>query len=396
LLANEEVNWYAKRVVYKQDIGKFSEILKSNNISKSIDVLRNDAEFKKTVLIKLHPDKGGREEDFIFVRGLQEKINSKVDIVQLINDKLIAAQHTIYKANVGFKVLDISTDVLRVVHEPTSTNAIKGLVDATYLYVMYKGFNGYSLAISGAEVASQIYQGEYQAAMKHAATTAAYMALPSIGYVGVPLGVAYGAGMVVYTGYNGILNTYSFYQEYNGPDSELRSSIAYKDLAESLSNSPLQWIYDFEGMAKGYEVKLNELKLVGEKKVALEELKSTYGEFGEKLYVYIYEPLIEEKYDLLNKVLAGDLTEEGAQALKSKQISLSTDGLSYEHCVEIKEQGKYQHDYGRYSESTGDENHANEDEGETHYYCYNAEQQVLDHINIDQLNEVRVIEQILL
>ena len=90
-----------------------------------------------------------------------------------------------------------------------------------------------------------------------------------------------------------------------------------------------------------------ETKLVAEK-----------GELGQKQYDYIYKSSIEKKYSLLNQVLQSIITEEEASPLKTKHITIISNELRYEHCMEIR--------------NTEDDNDILE-----HYYCYNEEQQIL-------------------
>jgi hypothetical protein len=238
---------------------------------------------------------------------------------------------------------------------------------------MYYGVNGYSSVIGAVDVLRLAYQEEYTQALKQAATTIGYMALPSmLAYTAIPyLGFAYSVGMTIYTGYSAFNNAYSFYLERNDVESMLRSTIAYKDLTKTLSESPLQQLYDFASITKGYEVQINKIHLAMEKAAIKTQLEEK-GEFGRKLYEYIYEASVEEKYDLLNKVLQGSITGEEAEAIKAKHIKIISDDQSYEHCMEV-------------SNTDADTN------GE-HYYCYNEEQEVLNHILIGDNNYIEIIE----
>lgn len=103
------------------------------------------------------------------------------------------------------------------------------------------------------------------------------------------------------------------------------------------------------------------------------------GEFGQKLYDYIYTPAVEEKYDLLNKVLQGVLTAEDAESLQSKQIELELEKQSYKHCIEIKNTNIVNSDRSF-------------DNNKTHYYCYNDTQPILIHIAIGNPNDIEIIE----
>lgn len=365
----EFINWQYKKLLYYQDIKYFNKILQANGIDGSIDVLRDYSDFRKSVLLKLHPDKGGKAQDFIFVKELQEKLDSDLDINQLLADKIPAIHSIVYKAGIGFKILDTIVDAARLIYEPTTSHIKKVALDSGYLYSMYFGVNGYSLGVSATDILYQTYHGEYLQAFKQSATSISYMVLPSIiEYLGVSyLSFAYKAGMMIYTGYSSITNTYSFYQEYSSVEFYLRSATAYKDLMEVLANSPLQQIYDFASFSKEYAVKVNKINLNIEKTSIKAQLEIK-GEFGHKIYDYIYAPSIEEKYDLLNKVIEGSLTKEQAESLKTKHIRITLEDPAYEYCMEIKD-----------IEVISDSN-----TNEEHYYCYNDAQQILGHVVIEE------------
>ena len=287
-----------------------------------------------------------------------------------------ATQLVIYKANLGFRVLDTIVDTARLMHEPTIDHTKKLALDSAYLYSMYSGVNGYSAIITGPDVLYQTYQGEYSQAFKQALASISYMAIPTmIGYAGIPyVGFIYGAGMTAYTGYSAITNAYAFYQEYGSIGLELRSATAYKDITQALSNSLLQQVHDFRATFKEYAVKINNINLDLEKSTVKTQLEAK-GEFGQKLYDYIYVPALEEKYDLLNKVIEGGLTEEQAETMKAKHIKITLEGQIYEHCMEIKN-----------IEGNGNQEVFNEE-----YYCYNEDQQILDHVMIEENREVEVV-----
>ena len=141
-------------------------------------------------------------------------------------------------------------------------------------------------------------------------------------------------------------------------DAVLRSTIAYKDFRQKLSELPLQQIFNFAMLAKGYELQISNIALVAEKEALKTKLVAENGEFGQKQYDYIYKSSIEEKYSLLNQVLQSIITEEEASPLKAKHIKIISNELSYEHCMEIR--------------NAEDKNDILEN-----YYCFNEEQQIL-------------------
>jgi len=376
--------WYLKQIIYHKEISQFKKILQRNNIDKSIDILLKDNHliFKKSVLLKLHPDKGGNNEDFASIQNIQEKFNTPLDIKGLVDEKIRTIQPVIHKATIGFKVLDTVVDSGRLIYKPTLQNTKKAVLDCAYLYSMYQGINGVSVVISGSEAIYQIYQGEYTQAFQTVATTIAYTALPSIlVYTAIPyLGVTYGTAIAIYTAYIAIVNSYSFYIERTSDvESILRSTMAYRDLTKTLSESPLQQIYDFVSITKGYEVELNSMALVAEKEALKSKLVEEKGEFGQKLYNYIYGSLIEERYNLLNKVELGEITQEVAENLKAKHMKVTLGNQSYEHCMEIRH---IENNISRGRDISAE-----------HYYCYDDKQKILDYVLIGD-NHFEVVERL--
>jgi len=336
----------------------------------------SEKDFKKIKLV-VHSDKGGSDEDFRTVNTFQEQVGDKDHIYQNLLSKLLPTiQTALHKTTIGFKSFDTVVDIARLMYEPTFQNAKKVVINSAYLYSMYQGINGVSVVIGGSEALYQTYSGEYMQALNTVATTAGYMALPGLlAYTAIPcLGLAYGIGMAVYTGYSAITNAYSFYLERTSDvESMLRSTMAYKDLTKILSESPLQQIYDFASTARGYEFELNSIALVAEKEALKSKLVEEKREFGQKLYDHIYEPLLEEKYNLLNQVLQGNIAQEEAKILKAKHIKIESDNPSYEHCMEIKDKDV--------------------DTNSEHYYCYNYEKKQLDYVLIGD-NLLEVIERL--
>lgn len=340
------ITWQFKKLYYNQELSKFNSILKIYNIDKSPDVLNIPSEFRK-VLLKLHPDKGGDPKDFIFVTSLQEKIKAEFDIKEFLD--IQAIQPIIYKASIGLKALDTAIDVTRLIYIPTIDNAKKVLMDTAHIYSMYSGINGlFPIIINSYDVLYKAYKGEYYQAATQATTTVSYMLLPTmISYLAIPyIGFAYVTTLTLYTGYSVIINGYSLYNEFNQKDFYLNSNMAYQSLAQTLSTTTLQNFYDFSSKAKESEKSAHKIKL--EEK----------GEFGQKLYEYIYFPMIEEKYNLQDRIAQGILTVEETNELKAKHIKT----LDYDHCMEVVA--------------------LKEDDQQDHYYCYNEKQEILDHIVI--------------
>ena len=374
-----DLNWQLQKLIYFKDLWRYESIKTKYGILTSFDVFREtDSNFRKSVLLKLHPDKNRDKQDcnddFIFISNLREEFNRPLNAQKLIEEKIQEIQPIIYKVGMGFKILDTAIDGIRLIHEPTIEHVKKVTIESTYVYSMYSGVNGYSSVISGADILCKIYQGEYLQAFNQATTTISYMLIPTmIGYASVPyLGFIYGITMTAYTGYSAVTNAYSLYSEYNAENHGLKSAVAYKALFETLSNSPIQKVYDFVYVSKKYEVKINNMNL-GTEQFQIKQQLETKGEFSQKLYKYIYTTMLEEKYTLLNKVVQGSITQEEAEILKAKHIKITFENVVYDHCMEIK----------RVEEDV----HIDTE----HYYCYNTEQQILDHIMIGENNDIEKI-----
>ena len=337
-----DLNWQVQRLLHLTDLAKYESIKEKYGITASFDAFRgSNSDFRKSVLLKLHPDKNPGNpdcnDDFIFVTNLREELNKPFDVQNFINEKIQTIQPIIYKANIGFKAFDTAIDVTRLIYTPTTDNAQKTLMDVAHIYSMYNGINGLSLIPVVYEAINEyskigLIQTFYKVGPQFS-TTLSYMLLPKmIASFGIPhIGFAYSFGLAIYGGLNTIANIQSLYNEFNHKDFKLNSNIAYQNIAEKLSTTYLQNLYDFTSKAKEYEKEAYKIKL--EEK----------GEFGQRLYEYIYSRVIDEKYDLQTN-------------LKAKHIKV----LNYDHCMEVIE--------------------LKEEDLSDHYYCYNEEQQILDHI----------------
>jgi hypothetical protein len=277
----------------------------------------------------------------------------------------------LHRSSVLFKTLDFVIDSARLAREPSLPAFKKLVLDYAYLQAMVSGVNSYSAMIAGTETLYQLQLGEYQQAFKIASTTMRAMALPVIlAMVNRPyLGLAYGAWITASTAYGVITNAYSFATEFRSNDAALRSASAYKDLAEWMSDSPLQALHDFGAKVKEYKLQVNDLLFEKEKSIIQAKVKD---EFGRKVFDYIYLPELIEKYVLLSDVIKGKFTEEEAQSLKSKP-AISYGALEYDHCARAE-------DFARLWEEA------------EHYYCCNIAGQILDHVVLTSSGSLEVLE----
>jgi hypothetical protein len=282
----------------------------------------------------------------------------------------------LYKASIRFKASDIGISLVRLMYEPAHVQTEKVALDAVRLGGMYSGVNVFSMMMAGMEVAPQMYLGKYQEAFEISVGVVNAMALHYIllranrPYIGF----AYGAMFALSTLYDVISNAYSLAMEFTSSDSTLKSKIAYKNLAEKLATSWLQELYDFKFDVKEYNLEINAI-LFEKEQQNIKAKAQEQGEFGRKLFEYIHSPMLIEKYELLNDVVRGRLTEEEAKVLQPWQGTLTNDLINYDLCREAK-------------------NLQMVEKGFKHYYCCSMEEQVIDHVVMIGDGGLEVIERL--
>jgi len=119
-------------------------------------------------------------------------------------------------------------------------------------------------------------------------------------------------------------------------------------------------------------------KLTRELKIAEEQLQNK-GVFSQQLYKYIYTPYIEEKHNLLNKLSNGEITQKEVEILSPKFIKIISDYNEYNICLKNKQ-------------NNGTESKNANVVDDTDYYCYDEEQQILDHVVVMDGNNLQVVE----
>ena len=179
----------------------------------------------KELLRELHPDKNGGEWDkdaWSKVMDYKEKMDSKVGILSngeailgSAVDKLHEWQSMLHKASIGFKVLDIAVDTVRLYTNTTLDNFLKVATDFAHLSGMISGLNPLSAAANAVPVGYSLYQGDWWKAAEQVAISGAFIALPYA--VSVALGphgaILYGTVVTACVGYKSLSNAYSFYRE---------------------------------------------------------------------------------------------------------------------------------------------------------------------------------------
>lgn len=208
------------------------------------------------------------EEGVEIVLTLEDHQRNDQDFIrveEVSHDKMQYINSVVHKAAIGFKVADSAVDSLRLVYEPTFANTKIVIIDFSYIYSMYHGVNAGSVIVNALATSYQLYHGDYQNAFVQFAISASYMIMPFImNSLALPhLVLAYGLTMTIYSAYITASNVHSLYKDLCQDKSEqalLRSLIAYKDLAEIMSESPLQAIYDFKVMMDFYQMQINNIE----------------------------------------------------------------------------------------------------------------------------------------
>jgi hypothetical protein len=194
--------------------------------------------------------------------------NDKSSAQNLLLDQANAQESSInsYQATIGLKAADASVDVAKLVYEPTFNHANELFRDAVHIGAMVTGFNGYVVTMSMLDISNQVYQGEYMQALTQAGTAALYMALPT------PI-------IFAYTGYKAAENLYSFYSYYGTPEAELKSNIAYANLADKFGSNEKAKEYLVEAM----EIVCADLELYHDSDSVVQHVANEYHVLG-KLY----------------------------------------------------------------------------------------------------------------
>lgn len=208
-----------KKLFYKDDLEALYTFLDKKGIK--IDIT-SEKDLKK-VFLAIHSDKGGSDQDFIFVNGIRDKLKQDIwqDLYKALEGQFKTIESVLHKTSISFKLLDTSVDAARLALEPTLNNGKAVLLDLNYLYTMSYGANKFSLVINSADIGYKLYQGKIGEALTQAGITASYMIIPTIiaSVGGTPASLAYSVIITGHSGYKALQNTYSFYIEYSTPES---------------------------------------------------------------------------------------------------------------------------------------------------------------------------------
>ena len=350
----ESVSGVLKSFLYRQEIAELKSVLNKYNVKMPIDEVLTGKGFNKLAL-KLHPDKGGDAQDFMLAKDLRDKFEGDINIKSLIDDRIQTWLPKLSKVATSFKVVDTAIDGIRLYQIPTFEHAKQVTLDSLYTYSMYSGFTKISIAANIFSTSYTYHEQGLYSALEQGLFSTAFMLLPTMVAGKSPyLGFLYTAAMVGYNGYHTVNNAYSLFQENFGSDDinwsaqELKSYTAYLNVAKWLAESTN--INFFTKKAHEYAVRISALQ--------------------------------------------GSITPEEAEALKVKHITITSSNQSYEHCIEIRNIGdNIANSSNSHSKSKGSADD-NSNTNTEHYYCYNDEKKILDHILISGDNYFEVVERL--
>jgi hypothetical protein len=267
-------------------------------------------------------------------------------------------------------------DAASILIEPNLNKAGTLLVDISYLL---SGSNIYSTSLSIAQSASLFYQEEYEQAVQQTIVSATYILLPYAmqnnaiavkitefmisTYPIAPVIIALASTASIYKFYHILGN-------FTSDQGNINSMVAYKNLCHGLSEIVPKSLYDFTTKAIDLELSINKAKSNIEVENAEKYLIETKGIFGQKLHEHIYKKIIIEKYEILNKVLSGKITQEEADNLKTNHVIIKQENMAEYQCIEFK-------------------NLASKHNNDREYYCHNDK--VIDNVLIGENNIIKDI-----
>ena len=191
----------------------------------------------KKIALKTHPDKtiGINEElradmqkDFMKANNLlkQDTIASS-EIYKPVMNKL-------YKANLFIKVADTSIDITKGFIKPTLESGLKISIDFIQLSSMYYGSYGVMLPITIIGAAYQIYNDDYEGAVKSVITSTGITFMSTAVCAAAPaLSVILTAGFTGYAGYTMLQNGYELYYEWQ-EDIEITNNLEHEKILEEV------------------------------------------------------------------------------------------------------------------------------------------------------------------
>jgi len=235
---NENVDYYLRKILLPNKYQEMQQLI--NKYKMSIKII-DDASLKsgyKKIALETHPDKtvgvseklrADMQKDFIKADNLlkQDTIASS-EIYKPVINKL-------YNANLFIKIADTSIDITKGFIKPTLENGLKISIDCMQLSAMYYGSYGVMLPIAIIGALYQIYNDDYEGAVKSVITSAGITFMSTAVYAAAPaLSVTFTAGFTGYAGYTMLKNGYELYYEWY--DIEITNNLEHKMTSEEIIN----------------------------------------------------------------------------------------------------------------------------------------------------------------
>ena len=237
------------------------------------------------------------------------------------------------------KLFNTLPDFVKAFHEPNQDNLINLAVDTVDVVGTYCQYRPVALVPISHSV-YLAYKGDYAQAAGKLIMASSYV-LPYIMTPANPVSLVILVGIGAYTAYN----LYTSLNDYINDKDSLKSTKAYEELYQNLSETPIEFINDFASK-KAQECDIAISKIEQEN---IEVYLTNKGDFGKKLYEHIY-------------LLSLSKEAKDGSTLKHAVIKLSED-RAYDHCIEVKAVIDYHN---------------------THYNCYNKALEVIDRVVIGE------------
>jgi len=343
---NDYVEHYLKKIFLPDEFYEMQQLANKHKVDiKIVDEVTLKQAYKK-IALKTHPDKyPDATEDFIKAKQLLDQKESP-----LPTELYAPIMQKLQKVNIIVEAADTAIDSIRAFKDPSLENVLKVGTGCIHIVSMYTGKTGVMLPIAAAGSVYQAYQGDYWEAATSMTKAIGFTLMFSTVYATAPaVAVVLSAGFTGYATYSMLNNGYELYKEYFITENNVE--VALGDV-----NS----------------------KLTRELKIAEEQLQNK-GVFSQQLYKYIYTPYIEEKHNLLNKLSNGEITQKEVEILSPKFIKIISDYNEYNICLKNKQ-------------NNGTESKNANVVDDTDYYCYDEEQQILDHVVVMDGNNLQVVE----
>ena len=219
---NQNIDFFLRKLLLPNKYQEMQSLANKYEIKIGI---KNEGDFKnvyKKIALETHPDKtvtfneelrAEMQEDFMKVNSLlKQDATTSLEIYKPIMDKLC-------KANLFIKVADTSIDIIKGLINPTLKSSLKISIDCIQLSAMYYDSYSVMLPITGIGALYQIYNADYEGAVKSVITSAGIIFMSTAIYATAPaLSVVLTAGYTGYTGYAMLKNVCELYYEYQNID----------------------------------------------------------------------------------------------------------------------------------------------------------------------------------